>query len=212
MPLVQQTSINAECIWGLWQITESLQQLEAQLPLPMHDAHYLNTVTHEGKRMESLAVRILARHLLKHWGYTYGGIIKDNHDKPYLVSCPFHISISHTSEYAAVILHKHRQVGIDIEFVKEKLQKVAHKFLSTEEQQDAGSDLEKLCVYWSAKEVMYKKYGQKQVSLREDIRIRPFTLRNEGKLTGVVEKEEVYLKSEIVYMIINNLIISYSFE
>jgi phosphopantetheinyl transferase len=150
--------------------------------------------------------------MLHEWNYTYTGIIKDLHDKPYLANLPVHVSISHTSRYAAVIMHKHREVGIDIEFIKEKLLKVAHKFLNEQEQKDAGEDLQKLCVYWSAKEVLFKKYGRKQVSLKEEISIEPFDIRASGKIRGAVKREEDAMLNEIIYMIIDNLIISYSFE
>lgn len=212
MPLSQLTVINKDCIWGLWEITESAEVLYAQLPHSIHDTQYLASVTHEGKRAESLAVRLLVKRMLQEWHCAYMGIIKDEHDKPYLAELPIHISISHTSRYAAVILHKQQEVGIDIEFIKEKLLKVAHKFLNEQEYEDAGKDLQKLCVYWSAKEVLYKKYGRRQLSLKEEIYINPFELRTSGKITGTVEKNGYSMQNEILYMIIDNLIISFSFE
>lgn len=212
MPLIRLTVINQDCIWGLWEITESPELLEDQLTPNLHDAPYLASVTHEGKRTESLAVRVLAKYLLQEWNHIYKGIIKDSHDKPYLAHLPVHVSISHTSRYAAVIMHKHQEVGIDIEFIKEKLLKVAHKFLNEDEQHDAGNDLQKLCVYWSAKEVLFKKYGRKQVSLKEEINIEPFSLKASGKIKGAVKKGDTAVLNEIIYMIIDNLIISFSFE
>lgn len=212
MPLFRLTVINKDCIWGLWEITESVETLNAQLPPTIHDTQYLASVTHEGKKAESLAVRVLAKHMLHAWDYAYRGIIKDQHDKPYLADLPVHLSISHTSSYAAVIMHKHQEVGIDIEFIKEKLLKVAHKFLNDQEYEDAGNDLQKLAVYWSAKEVLYKKYGRRQLSLKEEINITPFELYTSGKITGAVEKNGYSRQNKIIYMIIDNLIISFSFE
>jgi 4'-phosphopantetheinyl transferase EntD len=212
MPLFRVTVINKDCMWGLWEITESAEVLDAQLPPNGYDTLYLASVTHEGKKAESLAVRVLVKHLLQEWNYSYRGIIKDQHDKPYLAGLPVHLSISHTSRYAAVIVHRHQEVGIDIEFVKEKLLKVAHKFLNEHEWQDAGNDLQKLCVYWSAKEVLYKKYGRKQLSLKEEITIEPFKLKETGNIKGAVEKNGYSVQNEIIYMIIDNLIISFSFQ
>jgi phosphopantetheinyl transferase len=212
MPLFRLTVINEDCIWGLWEITESVHTLAAQLPPNTHDLLYLATVTHEGKKAESLAVRVLSKCILQEWRYAYKGIIKDQHDKPYLADLPVHMSISHTSRYAAVIMHRHQEVGIDIEFVKEKLLKVAHKFLNEQEWQDAGTDLEKLCVYWSAKEVLYKKYGRRQLSLKDEIHIEPFRLKSTGHIKGLVKKDMYAMQNEIIYMIIDNLIISFSFE
>jgi phosphopantetheinyl transferase len=212
MPLSQLTVINEDCIWGLWEITETAEALTTQLPLNIHDAHYLATVTHEGKKAESLAVRVLAMYMLKEWHCAYWGIIKDEHDKPYLAELPIHLSISHTSHYAAVIMHKHQEVGIDIEFIKGKLLRVAHKFLNELEYQDAADDLQKLGIYWSAKEVLYKKYGRRQLSLKEEISISPFRVSTFGTIRGTVEKNGYSMQNEIIYMIIDNLIISFSFE
>lgn len=212
MPLVRLTKINNNCIWGLWKITESVEVLETQLIPNHHDTPYLASVTHEGKKAESLAVRVLSMHMLQEWQYAYAGIFKDQHEKPYLADLPVHISISHTSHYAAVIMHRYMEVGIDIEFVKEKLLKVAHKFLNEQEWQDAANDLQKLCVYWSAKEVLYKKYGRKQLSLKEEIHIEPFRLKAAGLIQGTVIKNGFSMQNQIIYMIIDNLIISFSFE
>src|SRR4028119_365849 len=119
MPLYKIEVINGDCIWGVWQIAEPIEELMNQLQTNEYDLQYLESVTHEGKRLESLAVRVLAQQLLTKWQFNYKGIIKDIHDKPYLAYCPYHISVSHTSGYAVVIIHRVCKVGIDIEFIKE---------------------------------------------------------------------------------------------
>lgn len=212
MPLHKIEVINEDCIWGIWQITEPIEQLLNILQANTYDLGYLDSVTHEGKRLESLAVRVLAQRLLSYWQITYKGIIKDIHDKPYLADCPYHISVSHTYGYAVVIIHRLFKVGIDIEFVKEKLIKVAPKYLSTVELRNAQDDLEKLCIYWCAKEVLYKKNGMKFLSLKDEIFIYPFTKQFSGIIRGEILKQGKQESARIVYMKLSDLLIAYSYE
>ncbi len=177
-----------------------------------YDLQYLDSVTHEGKRLESLAVRVLAQELLINWQFHYKGIIKDSNDKPYLASCSYHISVSHTNGYAVVIIHRLYKVGIDIEFVKEKLRKVAPKYLSAGEIRDAQDDLEKLCIYWCAKEVLYKKNGMKFLSLKDEVFIYPFTKQSSGTLESYILRKGNQESARIVYMKLSDLLVAYSYE
>ncbi|MBK7433993.1 MAG: hypothetical protein IPI66_08915 [Chitinophagaceae bacterium] len=53
--------------------------------------------------------------------------------KPYLDNEPYHFSISHCRNYAAVMVSREQRVGVDIEIVEEKVGKLIPKFLSAEE-------------------------------------------------------------------------------
>ncbi len=57
----------------------------------------------------------------------------DDHGKPYLVNFDYEISLSHSYDYAAVMISKDKKVGVDIELMKEKIDLIKHKFLSVEE-------------------------------------------------------------------------------
>ncbi len=211
MPIVKLDVINENCVWGLWEITETAGELQAQLHENIHDAGYIETITHPVKRSEALAVRLLTQHLLTYWGVSYKGICKDAFDKPYLADCTYPVSLSHTQQHAGVIINRYQKVGIDIEFTKEKLNKVATKFLSVKELSDANGQLDKLCVYWCAKEALYKKYGLKQLSFKEHIFIDPFFFSEEGTLTGHIIKEGSEEIAKINYLKISGLTVAYSF-
>ena len=211
MPVVRMDVINENCLWGLWRITETADALQEQLNTNVYDAAHVETITHPAKITEALAVRLLAQHILSYWQASYKGVCKDIHDKPYLVNSTYQISLSHTHQYAAVIINRYQKVGIDIEFVKEKLAKVASKFLSVKELTDAGSRLEKLCIYWCAKEALYKKNGLKQLSFKEHIFINPFLLAQEGTLTGHIMKDGDEEIAKVSYLSVSDLTIAYSF-
>jgi len=46
--------------------------------------------------------------------------------------------------------------------------------LSNPERLHAGDDLSKMCIYWCAKESLYKWYGKKNLSFKDNIFIEPF--------------------------------------
>ena len=75
-------------------------------------------------------------------------------------------------------------IGIDLEQPKSKLLTIAHRILSPTELIDAGQDVVKHCVYWCAKETLYKAYGKKGLHFSDQLHIKPFVLLNGGDLYG----------------------------
>ena len=72
----------------------------------------------------------------------------DEHGKPYLVNFEYQISLSHSYDYAAVMISKEMQLGVDIELIKHKIKSIKHKFLSDVElaQKQIGDNTEGLYV------------------------------------------------------------------
>lgn len=76
---------------------------------------------------------------------------------PLLEGAAMHISVSHCREYAAVALCPDGPVGIDIEQPRPaQLQRVASRFLTTDEQAAIGPEPDALLRAWTAKEAAYK--------------------------------------------------------
>lgn len=174
MPLHYAETTPDYCRLLLWKLDEDEDQLRELLPVTNDHAEF-DTITHPQKRREWLAGRVLVKKLVEDQAcQQYQGMWKDEHGKPFLVgaSCP--ISITHTSEYVAGVLHQSLPVGIDMEKVHPKLIRTARKFLSDPEVQQAGDHLIRLCMYWCAKEALYKLNGRKKVSFRDSIAIAPF--------------------------------------
>jgi hypothetical protein len=63
------------------------------------------------------------------------------------------------------------------------------RVLTDDEWSDGANNLKKLCVYWCAKEAMYKIYGKRSLIFTEQILIKPFSLANEGSLEGSIHDE-----------------------
>lgn len=212
MPLVKTETVGETCVWGLWETTETLPQLYGQWNANEHDAAYFSGISHEGRLRQTLASRALVQHLLETWGEYYPGISKNPAGKPCLPGTGFHVSVSHTEGYAAAIVHRSRAVGIDIEPVKEKLIRIAPRVLSPDECRDAGGDLEKICVYWCAKEALYKLHGYRQLSFREHIGLQNFEMRDYGTLFGGIRTDGYRAGFTVFYRKIHNFIMAYSYE
>ncbi len=212
MPLVRTETVNGACVWGLWETTETLPQLYGLWNANEPDAAYFSDFSHQGRLRQTLASRVLVRHLVQSRGGQYVGISKNAAGKPCLPGSGFHVSVSHTEGYAAAILHQSRAVGIDIEPVKEKLIRIAPRILSPNECRDAGGDPEKICVYWCAKEALYKLYGCRQLSFREHIRLHNFEMRDYGTLFGEIRTHSHWTGFAVFYRKVHNFIMAYSYE
>jgi 4'-phosphopantetheinyl transferase len=209
MPIVQLHEIDENILVGLWKITETSAFFEEEYHA---SENYVQSFQTENRRLASVAVRRLVRHLLHHWNLPYFGIIKDTNGKPFLQNHNFSVSLSHAGHYAAAIIHKQKKSGIDIEYIREKLIKVAPRVLSAKELQDAGNHLDKITLYWSAKEALYKNYSERQLIFSENISIAPFEMTTAGKTTGEVCLEGFYQKYCIFYQKIADFVLVYSYE
>jgi 4'-phosphopantetheinyl transferase len=183
MPLFKIEMTGNQDGWAVWHIAESEDQL-AQQALPDRCP---NDILSPIKRMEWFAGRIVMALLLKKSGLTYSEILKDEFGKPFLRDHPNRISLSHSYPYVAVQLSRDQEVGIDIEQPKAKLLTVAPRVLARGEEADAGKDLTKNCIYWCAKEALYKIHGKRGLSFAKNLTIRPFILTSAGQLEGTIK-------------------------
>ncbi|GAB4002484.1 hypothetical protein GCM10028807_61160 [Spirosoma daeguense] len=169
-----QIEIHNDCIATLRAITEDEPTLRTNLPLTVAEEEELATISHPAQRVEWLACRVAIQQLVQAQGLPYAGLHKDEFGKPHLIGAPWHISLSHTSGWAAAVLHRSRPVGIDIEPIREQFKRVVPRVLSETEIADALGDPNRLAVYWCAKEALYKLYGKRQLSFREHLHVEPF--------------------------------------
>ncbi|MES2517532.1 MAG: 4'-phosphopantetheinyl transferase superfamily protein [Bacteroidota bacterium] len=181
MAIIFSKYISEQCLITLWRIEENAEFFLKYLHIKQKDLENLSNATHPQKQLEWLASRTCVKHTVEQLEHTYQGIEKDEHNNPFLSKIKGFVSLSHTSEYAVAIVSLTDEVGIDIERISNKLSRVAHKFLSESERLHAEENLFKMCIYWCAKESLYKWYGKKNLSFKDNIFIEPF----DGKPTYV---------------------------
>ena len=149
------------------------------------------------RQKEWLAVRAL---LTEMTGTKECEISYDDKGKPFLKKMPFQIGITHSRIYAGIILHPTLSVGIDIEPLRVKIDRVKHKFLSEREFAALPvGDIRAYMTYWCAKEAMYKWYGKRGLEFKEHLIIDKTTpeglpLEEEGSLLAVVQKDNFFKK------------------
>lgn len=211
MPISKVENINGSSLWALWNITESLEDLFKKTKETDLESFYQEKITHQNKQKEWLASRLVLRFLAEKMGVPYYGCLKDKNGKPHLYKHNLQVSITNSFPFAAGIICQNLPVGIDLELPKEKLKKTAPKFLKYNEIQDAEENLEKLCLYWCAKETIYKCYGKKNISLKENISIDPFKLSSKGSLNGRIKTDNEIYKYDICYrFFMSGYLISYN--
>lgn len=169
MPIFFQQQINESTRLGIWKIEETEDFFKANVP--QH-----RDVTHPHKRLQHLAGRFLLQYLFPSFPYELIQIADTR--KPFLPDEQFHFSISHCGDYAAAIVSTEKRVGIDIEIPVEKIAGIMHKFISPKEHElfnliepDENKTLF-ATLLWSAKESVFKWYGNGGVDFRKEIQLR----------------------------------------
>jgi phosphopantetheinyl transferase len=166
MPLVYQQNINAHTRLGVWHIIENEDFFLEKVVLQ-------NEITHPHKRLQHLAGRYLLKDLFPDFPIELIKVADTR--KPFLPGEKYHFSISHCSDYAAVMVSTQNRVGVDIELPQEKIARIKQKYLTAEELQLVttipAAELDSLTMAWSIKEAMFKWYGNGKVDFRQNMTI-----------------------------------------
>jgi len=201
MALTFHRKIQPEGELGLWYIEEPEAYFLERLQLRRREYQQLELLK-GNRRLEWLAARWLL-HLMS-GRKMRGNCLKDEFGKPYLSDSLYEISISHSHNQVAVLAAP-RSVGVDIQKIIEKIERIVHKFMREPEIRSLrdASRLEHLHVYWGAKEALYKAYGRKELDFKEHIFIDPFGYNPEGGIcTGHISKGEYLQFFEVKYELI----------
>jgi phosphopantetheinyl transferase len=208
MAIAYRQQVDEDTEFAIWKIEEPAEELYNQLQLDDEEKAYYERLKAGKRNLHWLGTRVLLRKMLKTDEYIDCKV--DAHGKPYLVSLPYHISLSHSFDYAAVMIGK-EPVGIDIEQVKEKVERIAHKFMRKKELAfiaDANK-IQQLYVCWCAKEAVYKCYGQKEISFLDNILLEPFQFEGHGYVDAHLHKDGLKLDYEVDYLQYEDYMVGY---
>jgi len=199
---------NPDLKLAIWKIEEPVEELcrildhpESALPARM-----------ESRQKEWLVIRILTKMLL---GTNTVPVLEyDEKGKPSLPDYPYAISITHTKIYVGVLLSSSPSCGVDLEIIHPRIEKIAGRFLSTEEQHHIHSNdpLQVLYITWGAKEVLYKIYGKGGILFKHHLKVEPFTFQKEGVVTASIEKENYSKAHSVHYRQMGELMLTYATE
>lgn len=184
VPVFFQHPVNESTRIGIWKIEENEEFFKGTVP-----EH--RDVTHPHKRLQHLAGRFLLQFLFP--GFPFDLIRIADTRKPFLPGEQYHFSISHCGDFAAAIVSKDKRVGIDIEIPIEKIIRIQDKFLTEEEKKmfgvrnqtapaaslqrpkesgDETPDSRLPTLLWSAKESVFKWYGDGGVDFKKHIQLQ----------------------------------------
>jgi phosphopantetheinyl transferase len=198
---------------GLWHITESVDELISMLFLNKEEFDTLSSFGNDARRRQWLSYRALIRNLVKA-DYIYR-IYYDDNNKPFLVNPQRSISISHCSDYSAVLISPDMKImhGIDIEPIHSKILKVTQKFMNIQEHNEweKTESVEKAIAYWTFKEAIFKAYGKRYITLRENIHINSFQVEN-AQTNGMIKLKSKQYLFDLHLRKYQNMFISVAFE
>lgn len=102
------------------------------------------------------------------------------------------ISISHSGKFVAVG-HNSSEIGIDIQVLNPKIERIAHKFVNESEVSYIGKEhsLKQQTIIWSAKEAMYKLDAKGGLLFKEQLFVAPFEVKEEFCTAGTILRQDV---------------------
>ena len=141
---------------------------------------------HPKKLAEYLMIRQLLKMQLPMHKILYKTI-----GQPHLFPKDYFISITHSFPFAAFAFSRKR-IGIDLERIMPKIQRIKHKFLHPSEEDWTANENETefLTVIWVIKEALYKLHPSKYWSLKKHYEVEQFRLENLTEIRCRVFDEE----------------------
>lgn len=207
MPLIlTKKDTDNQSILAVWKITESIDTLHEIIQTYVFEKPELKKTSNEILIKQQLAVRILIFNFFNQYNMFY-----DEKGKPFLDN-GYHVSISHSNDYAVILLDKKNPCGVDIEKISSKVERIKHKFLSKKELDvvsKKNNDLELLTIMWCAKETLYKYYGKKEVIFDEHLFLQ-ITDTNQSKFKGKISVGDFNRTLNLVVLKIEDFILVYT--
>lgn len=173
MPLYKSINVNSQTTVKIWKIEESYKDLIKPLDLKKKSLERVLGMKSELHQRGFLSVR----HLLREFGYTDQDLFYDDNGKPHLKDGK-HISITHSFTFSGVIVSD-KEVGIDIEMQRPKIEIIAHKFVDYEFDylnKTSEDYIRKLTIIWGIKESLYKLFATPGMLFREHFLVIPFVI------------------------------------
>jgi len=153
MPLFKTIPITGGLI-GVWELTEKPEDLFPEFTTEELADPAFQQYSYDKRKVEWLATRILLKQLI---GPDFS-ISYSEHGKPILNHPKF----------------KHLNVGLDIENQNRNYNPIMKRYLSEAEMKHAGNNPLLQCLYWCAKEAIFKLVPEDGIEFKEQILISPF--------------------------------------
>ena len=200
MALINVREVYPNVFLGLWQTTETVDEFFGTYGfLEPYRQHVETSFKNDGRKKEFLAIHALLHEMLAICGKPHGARrskgLQDQSkasqdqskasqglpvaDVPMIGHAAsgqpllrgYHVGVTHTKDYAALMLSKSCDVACDIEHFSDRVERIKSKFLCKDEKAD---DLDSLLVHWCGKETVYKLFPEDNLQFSQ-MRVGPFS-------------------------------------
>lgn len=200
MALINVREVYPNVFLGLWQTTETVDGFFGTYGfLEPYRQHVETSFKNDGRKKEFLAIHALLHEMLAICGKPHGARrsngLQDQSkasqdqsktsqglpvaDVPMIGHAAsgqpllrgYHVGVTHTKGYAALMLSKSCDVACDIEHFSDRVERIKSKFLRKDEKAD---DLDSLLVHWCGKETVYKLFSEDNLQFSQ-MRVGPFS-------------------------------------
>ncbi len=180
--------LNEFSILGVWKIEEDIDTLLGMVSLDSEEKKRYKGFSSTSRKLEFLSVRALPELIGKE-----ATIVYNKNNKPFLKDGSRFISISHSHKLTAILLSTNEKVGIDLEYMSSNIAAIALKFLNVKEKITKIPEYRRyhLYIHWCAKEALYKICDKEGISIRKNITIEPFEVKDAGEINGSVHTEKI---------------------
>ncbi|MDB4108180.1 4'-phosphopantetheinyl transferase superfamily protein, partial [Flavobacteriaceae bacterium] len=172
-----------QTIVKIWKISEPKEFFMNQIELKPESLERVNEMKSELHQRGFLSVRML----LSEFGYKDIDLVYDSFGKPHLKDGK-HISITHSYNFSAVVVSS-KKVGVDIEKQREKITKIATKFIGFEDSYLNENDsklIQKLTQIWCIKESLYKLYATPGMVFKKHFLVVPFGTESNSTIAWII--------------------------
>ena len=199
MPIHSLQRLSPTAVLGLWHLTETPEELWHLLP--QHEGYQaLMPATADATRQAQwLAGRVLIHFLTTEiTGEISHSIVMRNDatGRPWLAGSGhgLSVSLSHSGTWVAAVLADGGRVGVDIEVIRNKAERLAGKFLAADEWAAAQAATHAApsaadahyTLLWSAKETLYKLAGHRGIIFKTQLLVGSFTPQQSGEIPATL--------------------------
>ena len=235
MALINVREVYPNVFLGLWQTTETVDEFFGTYGfLEPYRQHVETSFKNDGRKKEFLAIHALLHEMLAICGKPHGARrskgLQDQSkasqdqskasqglpvaDVPMIGHAAsgqpllrgYHVGVTHTKGYAALMLSNSCDVACDIEHFSDRVERIKSKFLRKDEKAD---DLDSLLVHWCSKETVYKLFPEDNLQFSQ-MRVGPFSTMSDWACE--VENMKCGEKVRVDFELTMQFVLTYAFR
>lgn len=201
MPLISVENLDADVQLGLWRMDETDFSSDILSGNPPLRSAVLSCASRK-RRAEITAVHSLLHAMTSDRSLFIGHTPEG---RPFITGSDMLVSVSHTDGYAALMLSHEKNVAVDIEYVSDRVERIAGRFMRDDE--TATCTLSRL-IHWCVKETVYKYFSGQNLGYH-DIRLHAFRLSKEGSV--IADNLRDSTESAVAYRVRDGYVLTYMF-